>query len=146
MKSLLIGLALVSSSVFAAAADIYSFKVKSIDDREVNLADYRGKTLLIVNTASKCGYTPQYEGLERLHEQYGKKGPRRDGLSVERLRRPGAGTAGRDQEILPGEIRRAVPALRQSPGFGAAKQPLYAYLTSAAPVTGEVSGTSRSSS
>jgi glutathione peroxidase len=42
--------------------------------RPVNLSDYRGRPLLIVNTASKCGYTPQYEGLQRLHEQFGNQG------------------------------------------------------------------------
>jgi glutathione peroxidase len=49
---------------------IYDFTAKSIDGRDVPLSDYRGKVLLIVNTASKCGFTPQYEGLEKLHEDY----------------------------------------------------------------------------
>jgi glutathione peroxidase len=49
---------------------IYDFTAKSIDGRDVPLSDYRGKVLLVVNTASKCGFTPQYEGLEKLHEDY----------------------------------------------------------------------------
>ena len=53
---------------------IYDFSVKTIDGSEKPLEDYRGKALLIVNVASKCGFTPQYEGLERLYEKYAPKG------------------------------------------------------------------------
>lgn len=53
---------------------IYDFSAKTLDGREISLDDYRGKVLLIVNTASKCGFTPQYEGLESLHKQYGARG------------------------------------------------------------------------
>jgi len=53
---------------------IYDFKAITIDGEEVSLNQYKGKVLLIVNTASKCGFTPQYEGLEKLYEQYKDKG------------------------------------------------------------------------
>ena len=53
---------------------IYDFSAKTLDGREISLGDYQGKVLLIVNTASKCGFTPQYEGLESLHKQYGARG------------------------------------------------------------------------
>ena len=53
---------------------IYAFTMKSIDGRDVSLADYRGKVLLIVNVASKCGFTGQYEGLQKLYETYEKRG------------------------------------------------------------------------
>lgn len=49
-------------------------KVKNIDGGEVSLKDYRGKAMLIVNVASNCGYTPQYKGLQSLHEKYKDKG------------------------------------------------------------------------
>ncbi|WP_289100895.1 glutathione peroxidase [uncultured Marinobacter sp.] len=55
-------------------ATIYDFSARDIKGNEVSLADYQGKVLLIVNTASKCGFTPQFEGLQKLHEELGDKG------------------------------------------------------------------------
>ncbi len=52
---------------------IYDFKITSLEGRLVDFSDFRGKSLLIVNTASKCGYTPQYADLEKLHDNYGDK-------------------------------------------------------------------------
>ncbi|MBU3092118.1 glutathione peroxidase [Clostridium sp. CM028] len=52
---------------------IYDFKAITIDGEEISLEQYRGKVLVIVNTASKCGFTPQYEGLEKIYEQYKDK-------------------------------------------------------------------------
>lgn len=51
------------------AKSVYDFKVKDINGKEVSLEDYRGKLMLIVNVASKCGFTPQYEGLESLYQE-----------------------------------------------------------------------------
>jgi glutathione peroxidase len=55
------------------SSSIYDFKVKSLDGNEIDFSKYKGKTLLIVNTASECGYTPQYADLQKLHESYGEK-------------------------------------------------------------------------
>jgi glutathione peroxidase len=53
---------------------IYDVPVNTLDGEPASLADYKGKTVLVVNVASKCGLTPQYEGLERIHEQFADKG------------------------------------------------------------------------
>ncbi|MDR6625672.1 glutathione peroxidase [Caulobacter segnis] len=53
---------------------VYDYSAQTLDGQDVNLADYRGKVLLIVNTASKCGFTPQYEGLEALYKAYKDRG------------------------------------------------------------------------
>lgn len=52
---------------------IYDLKINGLDGKEIDFSKYKGKKLLIVNTASKCGKTPQYAGLEKLHEQFGDK-------------------------------------------------------------------------
>ncbi|MEJ7665558.1 MAG: hypothetical protein WKG07_41560 [Hymenobacter sp.] len=57
----------------AAAGTVYDDTVKSIDGKDVKLSQYKGKKLLIVNTASKCGFTPQYKELEELSKKYGNK-------------------------------------------------------------------------
>lgn len=58
---------------FPGDPDFYSFKVTGIDGKEIKLADYKGKKVLIVNTASECGYTPQFAALQELSEKYKDK-------------------------------------------------------------------------
>ncbi len=60
-------------SFFMSVPSLYDFKMTSIDGQQIDFAKYKGKTLLIVNVASKCGYTPQYGDLQKLQEQYGSK-------------------------------------------------------------------------
>ncbi|MDQ2794323.1 MAG: glutathione peroxidase [Bacteroidota bacterium] len=62
-----------TEALTAAPASVYDFTVKSIDGKDVKLSQYKGKKLLIVNTASECGYTPQYKELEELYKKHGDK-------------------------------------------------------------------------
>ena len=66
MKALILVLALFT----IPAKSVYDFKISSIDGKTINLQKFKGKKILIVNTASKCGYTPQYTDLQKLSEQY----------------------------------------------------------------------------
>jgi len=64
---------LLSIFLVAGVTSVYDFKVPGLDGKTIDLAKFKGKKLLIVNTASKCGYTPQYTDLEKLYEQYKDK-------------------------------------------------------------------------
>jgi glutathione peroxidase len=66
-------LLILAASVMGNAQSIHSFKVKGIDGKQIDFASFKGKKILVVNTASKCGYTPQYEALEKVYEQYKDK-------------------------------------------------------------------------
>jgi glutathione peroxidase len=64
----------LTAAVMFAASSIYDFTLKSIDGKPTPLAEFKGKVVLLVNVASKCGFTPQYAGLEKLYEQYKDRG------------------------------------------------------------------------
>ena len=64
---------LLSLFLVAGVTSVYDFKVQGLDGKTIDLSKFKGKKLLIVNTASKCGYTPQYADLEKLYEQYKDK-------------------------------------------------------------------------
>lgn len=59
--------------ISTAQSSIYDFKMNSLEGEQIDFGRYKGKTLLIVNVASQCGFTPQYADLEKLHEEYGDK-------------------------------------------------------------------------
>jgi len=79
--AIVIGLTYLTQATLSAAETkskdvppVLQFKAKSLEGKDVDLSQYKGKVLLIVNVASRCGYTPQYKGLEQLHEKFGKEG------------------------------------------------------------------------
>jgi glutathione peroxidase len=66
-------IAVAATTWLIMATSIYDFKVPSLDGKQINFADFKGKKILVVNTASKCGNTPQYETLEKLYEAHKDK-------------------------------------------------------------------------
>ncbi|MEA2106297.1 MAG: glutathione peroxidase [Bacteroidota bacterium] len=70
---LIILLAMISSATFSQNKSFYDFKVQTIDGENFDLSTLKGKKVLVVNTASKCGFTPQYEDLQKLYEKYKDK-------------------------------------------------------------------------
>ena len=110
------------------AETIYDFSAAALDGREVPLSDYRGKVVLIVNTASKCGLTPQYEGLEALNKRYADKGLVVLGFPCNQF---GAQEPGEAQEIasfclLTYDV--TFPMFAKVEVNGPAAHPLYAFL------------------
>lgn len=73
-KYLLVLMTVLSLNAGEKNMSIYDFNVNNIDGKSISMSEYKGKVLLIVNVASKCGFTPQYEGLEKLYESYKNDG------------------------------------------------------------------------
>lgn len=112
---------------------IYQFKVKDINGQETSLEKYKGKTLLIVNVASKCGFTPQYEGLEALYKEYKDKGLEVLGFPCNQF---GAQEPGSDEEIKSFcglTYNVTFPMFSKIDVNGGDAHPLYEYLKAEAP-------------
>jgi glutathione peroxidase len=73
-KSLILGMVLIMAESAVAAPNIYNFTLPSLDGEPLPLANFKGKVVMLVNVASRCGYTPQYTGLEALYEKYKDQG------------------------------------------------------------------------
>ena len=73
-KYLLVLMTVLSLNAGEKNMSIYDFNVKNIDGKSISMSEYKGKVLLIVNVASKCGFTPQYEGLEKLYDEHKNDG------------------------------------------------------------------------
>jgi glutathione peroxidase len=73
MKKSLLVLSVIISSLAIGQKSIHDFSFETLDGQTMSFADFKGKKILIVNTASECGFTPQYEGLQKLHEEMGDK-------------------------------------------------------------------------
>ncbi len=115
---------------------VYEFKVKNIQGKEVSLADYRGKLLLIVNVASKCGFTPQYEGLEKLYQQYKDRGLVILGFPSNQFLAQEPGSNNEISQFCKLNYGVTFPLFSKIDVRGANADPLYKYLSDAAPFKG----------
>ena len=114
-----------------APAGVHAFTVKDIDGTPKSLAEYRGKVLLIVNVASRCGYTPQYAGLEALYREYKDKGLVVLGVPSNDFGRQEPGSNAEIKEFCSTKYRTTFPMLAKvSVSKGPEQAPLYRYLTS----------------
>lgn len=107
-----------------------NFKMKMIDGKEVDLAKkYQGKVVLIVNVASKCGYTRQYEGLQKLYEKYGKRGLVILGVPANEFGGQEPGTNAEIAEFCSSRFNVTFDMLEKVVVKGEGTCPLYAFLT-----------------
>ena len=127
----------MSVSAFLAAAlsftpmgpnTIYDFTMKDIDGKAVNLAKYKGKVLLVVNVASKCGLTPQYKGLEALYREYKSKGVVILGFPANNFGSQEPGTEKEIKEFCTGKYDVTFPMFSKISVKGEDQAPLYKWL------------------
>ncbi len=108
---------------------VYSFSANTIQGEEVGLDRYRGQVALIVNTASKCGLTPQYEGLEQLYQKYKDRGLVILGFPCNQFGAQEPGSNAEVEQFCQVNYGVSFPLFEKIDVNGEAKHPLYAYLT-----------------
>ncbi|MEO8043064.1 MAG: glutathione peroxidase [Acidobacteriota bacterium] len=118
-----------SDAVLASSPSILDFKMKDIDGNDVKLKKYKGDVLLVVNTASKCGYTPQYEGLQATYEKYKDQGFYVLGFPANNFGGQEPGTEKEIKEFCESKYKVTFPMFAKISVKGADQDPLYAYLT-----------------
>ena len=136
--------ALCSSSFTAGHAQdnssqdqsIYSFSMTTLEGKSISLESYHGKVILIVNTASKCGFTPQYEGLEKLYQKYKDKGLIILGFPCNQFLGQEPGTADEIRSTCLIHYGVTFPVSAKIDVNGASEAPLYTYLKAKAPFMG----------
>lgn len=130
MLSITMGLFLATGLNAAEPTGPLSFTMKSLDGKDVKLSDYQGKVLLIVNVASRCGKTPQYEPLQRLHEAYKDQGLVVLGIPCNQFGAQEPGTSAQIQEFCTAKYGVTFDMLEKVDVNGPSAAPLYKYLTS----------------
>jgi glutathione peroxidase len=131
LKMLSAAMLLLPAAALFGAASVYEFTLNSIDGAPAPLAAYKGKVLLLVNVASKCGFTPQYEQLESVYERYKDKGLVVLGFPANNF---GAQEPGTNEEIKTFCSRKynvSFPMYAKISVKGSDIAPLYQYLTTA---------------
>jgi glutathione peroxidase len=116
---------------------IYDQKINTLEGQPADLSQYEGKALLMVNVASKCGLTPQYEGLENLHEKYGAQGFEVLGFPCNQFMGQEPGTADEIRDFCDTNYHVQFPLFEKIDVNGANQHPLYAELEQQADADGE---------
>lgn len=116
-----------------APASIYDVSATGINGNTVSLDTYRNKDLLIVNTASQCGFTPQYEGLQALYDQYADHGLVILGFPCNQFGQQEPGNSDQIQSFCETSFGVSFPLFQKIEVNGSNAHPLYKYLTKAVP-------------
>jgi len=116
---------------------IYDQKINTLEGEPADLSQYEGKALLMVNVASKCGLTPQYEGLEQLHEKYGSRGFEVLGFPCNQFMGQEPGTAEEIREFCDTNYHVEFPLFEKIDVNGDQQHPIYAELEQTADADGE---------
>ena len=114
-------------------ASVYDFEARQITGQLVPLRQYRGQVLLVVNTASACGFTPQFAGLETLHKQYGDRGLAVLGFPCNQFGRQDPGSNDEIASFCQLNYGVSFPMMAKIDVNGADATPLYSWLTAEAP-------------
>ena len=121
---------LVVTTVAFGQKSFYDFKVTDIDGKEFNLASLKGKKVLVVNTASKCGYTPQYEQLESIYKNYGDEKFTVIAFPANNFNNQEPGTDAEVEEFCKKNYGVSFPIMSKISVKGNDMHPLYRWLTS----------------
>ncbi len=117
----------------APTPTIYDFEAKSISGKDIALSDFKGQVMLIVNTASKCGFTPQFGGLEALHKTYAGKGLAVLGFPCNQFGSQDPGADGEIAAFCQVNYGVSFPMMSKIDVNGSAAHPLYQWLSAEAP-------------
>jgi glutathione peroxidase len=134
-KSLIIGLVLIMAESAFAASNIYGFTLPSLDGEPLPLANFKGKVVMVVNVASRCGYTPQYTGLEALYEKYKDQGFVILGFPANNFGGQEPGTNQEIKKFCSTKYSVTFPLYSKVSVKGDDETPLYQYLTKQADPT-----------
>jgi glutathione peroxidase len=120
---------LLGAGTAFAASSVHEFTMKAIDGKTVTLSQFKGQVVLMVNVASQCGYTPQYEGLEKLYETYKSQGFVIAGFPANNFGEQEPGTDAEIQTFCKSKYSVTFPMFSKISVAGADKAPLYKFLT-----------------
>jgi len=112
---------------------VFDFSVKSAKGETTPMSNWKGKVLLIVNVASKCGFTPQYKGLQELHEKYGPRGFSVIGFPCNQFMGQEPGTMEEITKFACDRYKATFPLMSKIDVNGSAEEPLYKFLKESLP-------------